>query len=375
MSFVERINCIPRFYDKVRVKSKIILGEYFLEYQYNSFTEDFIGTWRKIGVEHVNNPSTTSLQCSGCVNQSETWPKRRGIQKPVSYQCVGGRTKNFNRYDWNVGKCSNPVCWGPSEYLFEVKMMNNLNFQFSHKKLMNLNLPGEEIIGRYNCTLTRKYNLSHKDNHFTEGITMTSRKLKMFYPHIIDSEDPGANYYIYISMYPKVNLPEHSMHLYDVNFASWPSQYQNSDYQYPNHLVFEYFLETPGLSKPDSIFSLEKDHKCVGATHLDLYPGGGGMKCTQYKHLSNLKFSLEESFRQEEELRRYHDEKKIHVLYDDEPDFSQAKWINNHHVYKHNTFVPNIRDGLAGPIISYWARLDSKRRWFASPILKQDKNL
>ena len=83
-------------------------------------------------------------------------------------------------------------------------MMNNLNFQFSHKKLMSLNLPGEEIVGRYNCTLTRKYNLSHKDNHFTEGITMTSRKLKMFYPHIIDSEDPGANYYIYISMYPKV---------------------------------------------------------------------------------------------------------------------------------------------------------------------------
>lgn len=97
------------------------------------------------------------------------------------------------------------------------------------------------------------------------------------------------------------------------------------------------------------------------------------MKCTQYKRLSNQNFSLEESQRQEEELRKYHNERapsRKHILYDDEPDFNQATWINNHHVYKEDTFVPNIRDGLAGPLVSYWARLDNKRRWFASPVLK-----
>ena len=273
MSFVNKITCIPTYYDKVRVKSKIVQGDFYLEYRYEAFSEDFIGTWRKIGVQHVTNPSTTSFDCSGCVNHSETWPKLRGVDKPVSYQCVGGRTKNFNKYDWNVGTCSNDKCWGPSEYLFEVKMMNNVNFQFSHKKIFNLNHSGEEIIARYNCTLARKYR-PHQDNHFMEGITSTSRKIKFFYPFLIDSEDSATNYYLYISMYPKVKLPEHSMHLYDVDMASWPVQYQSGDYKFPNHLVMEYFLETPGLPKPESICDLEKYHKCVGSTFLELYPGG-----------------------------------------------------------------------------------------------------
>ena len=100
------------------------------------------------------------------------------------------------------------------------------------------------------------------------------------------------------------------------------------------------------------------------------------MKCTQYKLLLNRNFSLDESRRQEEELRKYHDGRHASrkcILFDDEPDFTQANWINNNHVYKESTFIPNIRDGLAGPIVSYWARLDNKRRWFASPIIKPDK--
>lgn len=268
MSFV-----IPKYYDKVRVKSKIVQGEFYLEYRYSSFSEDFIGSWRKVGVQHVKNPSTTTLQCAGCISRSESWTKQCGIEKPVSYQCVGGRSKNFDKFDWNVGTCSNNECWGPSEYLFEVRMNNNVNFQFTHKKIIDLNLPGEEIVARYNCTLARKYRVQ-KDNHFMEGITSTSRKLKMFYPFIIDSEDAAANYYIYISTYPNVKLPEHSMHLYDVKMASWPSQFQNADYQFPNHLVMEYFQETPGFPRPESIGTLQKHHKCVGSTFLDLYPGG-----------------------------------------------------------------------------------------------------
>ena len=272
MSFADKINCVPKYYDKIRVKSSIIEGEFYLEYRYQPFSEDFTGTWRKVGAHHVDNPSTISFKCSGCVSHSDKWPEKRGIQKPVSYQCVGW-SKKFNKYDWSVGSCSNNAsCWGVAEYLFELKMQNNINFQFSHKKIMNPDLPGEEVVARYNCSLTRKFSPA-QDKHFIQGVAMTSRKLKMFYPFIIDG-NPEATYYIYISMQPNDKLPEDRRYLYDVNMSTWPPQYQNGYYQFPNHMSMEYFLESPGLPKPEGICDLEKHHKHVGSTYLELYPGG-----------------------------------------------------------------------------------------------------
>ena len=95
------------------------------------------------------------------------------------------------------------------------------------------------------------------------------------------------------------------------------------------------------------------------------------MKCTQYKYLSNQNFSSEESERQEQVLRSWHDKRRNHLLIDNEPDITEPTWLNNFHVYKKDAFIPGIKDGLAGPIISYWARLDNIRRWFAAPVLQQ----
>ena len=388
MSSGDGIIAIPKYYDKIKVKSSIVVGENFLEYRYQPFSEDFIGQWRKVGSTFVENPSTTSLHCSGCISKSEMWPKRRGISKPVSFQCLG-RTKSFNKYDWSVGSCTNGAsCWGPAEYIFEVKMMNNVQFQFTHKKIIDLNSPGEEIISRYNCTLERKYR-PVQDRHFLHGVALTSRKLKMFYPFLINTDDSERNLYIYTSMYPNDKLPSHKRYLYDVNMASWPSEFQNGYYQYSNHLTMEYFLETPGLSKPRSIVDLENHHTCVGSSYLELYPGGkyniqtqfsvitpfliitgGGMRCTQYKFLSNKNMSSEDSEMHDKVLRNWHDQRRNKFLVDDEPDLEDATWINNHHVYKKDAYIPTVRDGLAGPIISYWARIDNKRRWFAAPTLK-----
>ena len=58
---------------------------------------------------------------------------------------------------------------------------------------------------------------------------------------------------------------------------------------------------------------------------------------------------------------------------DNEPDITEPTWLNYFHVYKKDAFIPGIKDGLAGPIISYWARLDNNRRWFAAPVLHQTK--
>lgn len=273
MSFVNKNGIVQNYYERIRVKSSIFLGEHFLEYRYQPYSEDFVGTWRKVGGKFGENPSTTSLQCEFCVSHSESWPKQKGISKPVSYQCLGW-TKPFNKYEWSVGKCSsNSSCWGPSEYFLEVKMMHSFQFQFTHKKIANPNVPGEEVIARYNCSILRKYS-PIQDRPFLHGISLTTRKLKMFYPSIINSEHCGENYYIYINMYPNDKLPPHMKYLYDVSMSSWPSYFQDGAYQFPNHLNMEYFRETPGLEMPSTIGDLENHHTLVGLTFLELYPGG-----------------------------------------------------------------------------------------------------
>lgn len=93
----------PKFYSKIKVQSKICLSENFVEYRYRSFSEDFVGLWRKVGGEIGQNPSTAeSLQCSSCISHSDNWPRLRGINKPVSFQSPGV-TRPFNKYAWNVG--------------------------------------------------------------------------------------------------------------------------------------------------------------------------------------------------------------------------------------------------------------------------------
>ena len=97
------------------------------------------------------------------------------------------------------------------------------------------------------------------------------------------------------------------------------------------------------------------------------------MRSSQYKFLSNQNFSCEESEKQEQVLRDWQEKRRNHLLVDDEPDITEPTWINQYHVYKKEAFIPNLKDGLAGPIISYWARIDNHRRWFAAPVLQQNK--
>ena len=96
----------PKFYEKIKVKSVIVVGEHFVEYRYNSYNENFIGLWRKVGSKFCDNPSTSLLKCSSCLSHSDSWPSLRGINKAVSYQCPGF-TRAFNQYDWNVGYGNN----------------------------------------------------------------------------------------------------------------------------------------------------------------------------------------------------------------------------------------------------------------------------
>ena len=241
--------------------------------------------------------------------------------------------------------------------MFEVKRANNFQYQFTHKK-------SGEIVARFNATLERKYKAT-SERHVYEGIALTSKKMKMFYPHIID--DCISPHYVYINLQPNKQLPQHLNHLYDVNMKHWPVNYQVGSYLYPNHLTFEVFVETPNMKKPTTISSLDTNHQCVALSYLEMYPGAGGLKLTQYKFMKNSEFSNFPS----EELRRYHESRKRKnlILYEEEPRFDQASWIQASHVFDYEAFVPNYRNGLCGPIVSYWARVNDNNSWFAAPCI------
>ena len=59
--------------------------------------------------------------------------------------------------------------------------------------------------------------------------------------------------------------------------------------------------------------------------------------------------------------------KKKCILYEEEPRFDQASWIDNSHVFDYEAFVPNYRNGLCGPVVSFWARVNDNNSWFAAP--------
>ena len=168
-------------------------------------------------------------------------------------------------------------------------------------------------------------------------------------------------------MRPNKPLPQHLSHLYDVNMKSWPSNYQVGSYLYPNHMTFEYFRESPNMKKPTTISNLDLNHQCVGLSYLELFPGGGGLRLTQYKYQANNDFSNFPS----EELKDYHRsiQRKSYLLCEDEPRFDKALWLDKSHVLDYEGFVPNFRDGLSGPIISYWGRVNNHNAWFAAPQL------
>ena len=187
----------------------------------------------------------------------------------------------------------------------------------------------------------------------------------MFHPDVLKGDE--SSYYIYIQTRPNSQLPPHKAYLYDMSTSLWPDCFKTAEYLYPSTMTFEYFLENKGEKIPENISELEMNHQCVGRTFLDLYPGGGGFKCTQYTYLSNSNFANFPS----PELKAYHEPRKNRFLVDDEPDVTEAVWMGNgSHVGNSEAFVPGHRDGLAGPIISYYARVDNNRRWFASPITK-----
>ena len=324
-----------------KVKKKVTEGDFFLEHQFSEFPQTFVGKWKKAGVLIENNPTTKDLTCSFC---KDDWLKRCKInpcgRKLRSYRVVGV-TEPDEFWEWEYGRCGNPTtCWGPRERIWDVRNHGS-QWSFTHSKVFE---QSEEKIEKLHAKLERG---SGSNNLQYTGIAMKTSQSRDFWPNCLPVA-PSPRRHIFITMASKeIVPPEYAV----LPKNQWPKTYQTPKYLNPNRMECRYFDEPPRQMPAIPLTEEEKRKRCkevpttlaaledsfpeIARTYIEMYPGGSGLKVTQYKVI------------QQEKNEGKHE--KVDML---------SRW------YAESTYSGHM-PGWAGPVVSYWARVDSNHRYFS----------
>jgi hypothetical protein len=328
-----------------KVMKNVTEGEFFEEHRYSKFTEHFLGKWLKAGVFVESNPSVKDLLCDYC---RQDWNARRSL-KPLrsklrSYQVVGV-TKPDEFWEWEQGRCANvETCWGQRDRIWDVRRSRNgERYSFNHHKL-STETQKEETVDKTYATFQR--GAGNLNLEYTAIARKTSQCLD-FFPNCLPLVESPKRH-IFITMASKKNAPKNILQLPK---NQWPMFYQTPQYLNPNRMEFRYFDEqkkdTQGKQfsssqkkriceeVPSSLTALENSFPEVARTYIEMYPGGSGLKVSQYKMVNQWKI----------------EEKRETV------DWLPSWWDN-----PYSGYIPNIQHGWKGPIVSYWCRLDSFNR-------------
>ena len=319
-----------------KVRKTVVLGDSFIEHRYNRFPETYEGKWKKVGVFVHSNPSAMELTCQWCRQdwraRLNTWPISG---KLFSYRVVGV-TEPGDFWEWEMGRCGNGnACWGRKERIWDVRReRNSQRFRFAHHTLTN-NV--ERNIDQMYATFERS---TGKDTLVYTSITRKWDQCKDFWPDCLP-EVTKPKRHIHISMASKECVPED----YEQQPKNeWPEFYQTAKYLNPNRIQMRYFDEQPGEaadrfnSEPVSLSALERYLPEIARTRIEMYPGGSGLKVSQYKKIQQW---------QVEGARV-------------ETDWLPQEWRESYGGY-----IPDKQHGWAGPVVSYWARLDASYRYFS----------
>lgn len=317
-----------------RVNKTVVLGDSFIEHRYQRFPENFVGKWKKVGAFVHSNPSAMDLTCQLCRQdwkaRLQTWPISG---KLFSYR-VEGVTDPDDFWEWEMGRCGNTTaCWGPKERIWDVRRRGQ-RYAFKTHTLTN---SIEKTTDSMYATFVRS---SGKDNLVYTSITRKWEQCADFWPDCLPvAHRPKRN--VYISMASKECVPEEYLELPK---NEWPAYYKTAKYQVPNRMEMRYFDEQPGEDtdrfnaiEPVSLSSLESYLPEIARTTIEMYPGGSGLKVSQYKMIPQWQNEGERV----------------------ETDWLPKEWRDNFGGY-----IPEIQHGWAGPVVSYWARLDATNRWF-----------
>ena len=202
--------------------------------------------------------------------------------------------------------------------------------QFSNIKVIK-GTRNEEILNRIHAPLKEvRYGGGYR------GLSIMS-KPALFWPGLFNGGDGRSSYYSWIELAPQESLPSHKLYLENLPFSSWPDHYKSPEFLFTHRLTFLTYKEVPGLPIPQTYHELKMHHTPHSQTFCEFYPGGAGMKVSQYKYQCNQTFRPQDSINMDK------------------------SWKDSH-VNVSDMFIDGVRDGYSGPIISYWARLDDVKR-------------
>ena len=268
-----------------------------------------------------------------------------------SYQVVG-LTKPFNMYEWEKTRCTNTKnCWGLSQRVFEVRQKEN-KMCLIHSKIRR-NQINEEVVNRLYFSLKKK---ESKTEHIFSSIGSTSNIRSFFWPDLFKQSDSKLKptYYFHASIVPRLSPPPC---FNDIPISWWPDTIKTPERISPMTMNFSFFEANLGLAFPNTYADLVKNHPPSHLTFIDMYGGGGGLRVSQYKWI--------ETFKNDAPLPFWTDKRSSLsvdiALYENR---FRPRWINQNHIGEEECYIPNFQSGFAGPITSYWARLNSFNSWW-----------
>ena len=333
---------------KYRIKQNVSVGPKYTEHHYQAFNSNFVGRWQRYGGKVDLNESVQSIVCDYCSSDySQRLRNRESFSiPPRSYQ-VQGYTYPIDKWDWEFCICKNRhSCWGQSERLFDVKRKQD-KYQMTHIKVLGGKY--EQIEDRQYVELTRK---SNYPNRF-QGIMNRSRRPSFFWPNLFDGQPWNDWYIFHVDNQTNLPLPDH---VRGSPFCTLPEVYQKPEYMYVNNIKFEIFRRNRDYPFPTNLWECKQNHHPVAITTLDLYPGGAGFKCKQLKYLVNKEFDKSVKSSSDVTWTAY-DLMHYPGIHKD--------WTEEEYIYPAEAFVPYKQDGYAGPITSYYHRINCNNPYFS----------
>lgn len=302
-------------------------------------------------------PSSAPVLCSFCLSDYKARKQNYGDMnvkiKQRSYQVVGV-TKPFNMYEWEKVICRNPTghCWGPSERIFQVKAKKD-QLMLVHYKI---GIRGsEECVNRVYVNLRRG---PSRHYHVYTGIGMCSNMRSFFWPGLFSEgvRSQKKLHYYHVSMIPGDPLEEH---LKDQPIACWDQSYKTPSRFYPMMLNFEFFEATPHKAHPKTLQDLTQDHRPSHLTFIDMYPGCSGLRVSQFRWMNND--ILDKSSPLPLWVTPGSTNYINALLYED----WRPRWIDTNHLQPDNCFIPKHQDGFAGPVKSFWGRINDFNGYYS----------
>ena len=303
---------------------------------YKRYTENnWIGKWAKIGIKAIDNPAVRKLLCETCFLKI--------TDEKFCYCIQGEPIERTVKFDWSGFQCTNDACWGSYEQYFQIKRkwriqreFSGYEYMFTNKKIM-IDGKNEECLDR---TFMKMRDVTSKGNIY-EGLGIVNTKSSgtpcFGFPKLIDKEEE-TSYFMHVTCHQSP---------------------QNNENIYPQTMVLEHFQKDPTCKDiPKNYKELSDKHHPVALTVIEMYPGAAGCKMLQFKYLQNVEFKKYDKDNWLELQGLPREERHTRLKWEG----WMTEWKN--YIDERGAFIEFQQNGWAGPIISYWGRVNDKNEWF-----------